>query len=270
MAPSLALNGSVELTVEDNVAELRMARPDKSNCVSLELVEDLFTVIDDLERRQDDIYSIVLTHDGSTFCAGYDLNVIAGDATDEAREALTSRFGPARSWFRNVDIPVVVGASGPAVAAGAGWALVGDIVVVGPEFRIWWPEINVGLFPHTMGPSFVNRFGHRRAAELTLLGQHAKLTPEEARELGLVNRVVDTEEVDDTARELAGILAEHEREYGYMLDAYELLNISIRESRMSRDGGVALGRWRQTHDEWFSGERRLGGRDDPRQTADDD
>lgn len=274
MASSPDLNGSADLTVEGEVAEVRMARPDKSNAVTVELVEDLFAIIDELETRIEDgeVYSIVLTHEGGTFCAGYDLNVIAGDdATDEERAWLTDRFPAARSWFRNVDVPVVVGATGPAVAAGAGWALVGDIVVVGPEFRIWWPEINVGLFPHTMGPSFVERVGVRRAAELVFLGRHAKLAPEEAREVGFVNRIVDADEVDAEAREIGDILADHEREYGYMLDAYELFNIAKREVRSAHNGGHALGEWRGTYDRWFSGEGpRLGGKDDPRKAEGDD
>lgn len=257
--------GTVGLTVEDGVAELRLTAPDRRNCVSFAFVEDLLGHIEDLEARLEEVTAILLTHEGDVFCAGYDLDVIGGDGPDEEREQLIERHNACRDWLWNVDRPVVVGASGPAVAAGAGQALVGDIVVVGSEFRIWWPEINVGLFPYTMGPSFVERFGVRRAAEVTFLGRDAKLDPDEAREMGLVNRVVDTGDVDDTVREMGATLAANERKYGYLLDAYEIFNLAKREHRARGNAGTAVGEWRQTYDRWFSGDGpNLGGRDDPR------
>lgn len=262
MAASPDLNGSASFALEDNVAEIRLSRPDRANAVTLDLVEDLYAIVGHLEPR-DDVYAILLTHDGGTFCAGYDMDVIA-DGTDEEREALTGRFGPLLSWFRNVTVPVVAGSTGKTPAAGASLALTADIVVVGPDFRIWWPEINVGYFPHTMGPDFIHRVGVRRAAELVFLGGHARLGPEEARELGLVNRIVEADDVDGEVRDIGDILADHERDYGYLLDAYELFTHSKREYEATHDGGHALARWRSTHDKWFAGEQRLGGGDDPR------
>lgn len=257
-------NGCIDLTLEEGVAELRMTAPEQRNCVSFEFVADLFGHIETLEDRLEDVTAVLLTHEGDVFCAGYDMDVI-GDGSDEDREQLTEQFGACRDWLWNVDRPVVVGAKGPAVAAGAGHAEVGDIVVVGPEFRIWWPEINVGLFPYTMGPSFVEKLGIRRAAEVTFLGHEAKLTPGEARELGLVNRVVDTGDVDETVREMGRTLADNEERYGYLLEAYELFNVAKREHREAGNGGTAMGAWRQTHDRWFSEEGpNLGGRDDLR------
>lgn len=258
-------NGTVALEIEDGVAELRATAPERRNCVSFAFVEDLHEHVDTLAGRLDEVTAIALTHEGDVFCAGYDLDVIAGEGPDAERERLTEAYGPVREWLWHVDRPVVVGAKGPAVAAGAGHALVGDIVVAGPEFRIWWPEINVGLFPYTMGPEFVDRLGFRRAAEVTFLGREARLDPEEARELGLVNRIVATEAVDETVREMGATLAENERRYGYLLEAYELFNLAKRERRARGNAGTAVGSWRGTYDRWFGAEGpNLGGRDDPR------
>lgn len=257
-------NGVITLTIEDGIAELRATDPDRRNCVSIEFVEDLYEAIDEIEPRIDSgtVTALVLTHDGSVFCAGYDLDIVGNPDREDERSELTSRYRAARKWLDNVDVPTIVGAKGPAVAAGAGHCLVGDIIAVGPEFRIWWPEVNVGLFPYTMGPSFISRFGRRRAAEIVFLGDEAKITPQEAREMGLVNRIVDTDDVDSEVRDIGRTIAGYKEEYGYILDSYEQFNKAKRALR-DRYAGITEAEWRQTQDRWFSDDApaRTGGHD---------
>lgn len=262
-------NGNLELSHQDGVAELRLSNPEKLNCVSLPHVEDLLTAIERLEGyiEDDELVSILITHEGEQFCGGYDLDVMAADGREAEKQQLQDQYQACYGWLRNVDVPVVVGARGAAVAAGAVYCLTGDIIVTGPDFRMWWSEVNVGIFGYTIGPLFVNRVGHRRAAELAFLGNNAKLTPQEARELGLINRIVDGEEVENEAREIAETLAEYERRYGYILDAYEVYNLSKRANRNPGGIGHAEAEWRTLYDEWFNSDgidTRLGGEDDPR------
>lgn len=263
----MTTNGTLSLSVEDGVAELRGTDADHRNCISLDYVDDLFGAIDELRPKVEagDVAALVLTHEGSVFCAGYDLDVVGDPERDEEQSELTSRYRAARQWLDNVDVPTIVGAKGPAVAAGAGHCLVGDIIAVGPEFRIWWPEVNVGLFPHTMGPQFISRFGRRRAAEIVFLGNEAKVSPEEAREMGLVNRIVETEAVDDEVRNIGETIAGYEAEYGYVLDAYEEFNAAKRALR-DRWVGINEAEWRRTRDRYFREDAvaRTGNRDDPR------
>lgn len=265
MSSQKSPNGTVELTIENNVARLRSTNPSRHNCISFDFVEDLLHHIDVLEDRKDEIYAITITHSGEVYCSGFDLDVISGD-DPEARTELADKYGACYDWLINVDIPVVTGAKGPAVAMGAGHLKAGDIVVVGPEFRIWWSEIDVGRFPYGMGASFMEKYGIRRAAELTFLGKEAKLTPEESRELGLVNRIVDTEQVDDTVRDIGETLADNHREYGYLLKGYEVFNTAKRYYRQSNNAGTAEGDWLKTYDQWFSENEPLtGGGGDPRE-----
>lgn len=258
-------NGNVSLTIEDNVAKLRSTNAERQNCISFEFVEDLFHQIDRMRDRLDEIYAITITHDGDVYCGGFDLDVIS-NADEDTRSELTDQYYACYDWLVNVDVPVVTGAKGPAVAMGAGHLMVGDIVVLGEEFRIWWSEIDVGLFPYRMGASFIEKYGVRRAAELTFLGKEAKLTPQECRELRIANRIVDTEEVDDEVQDIGETLAGNEREYGYMLDGYEVFNTAKRHHRQQNNAGTALGDWLKTYDEWFSDDEPLtGGRGDPRE-----
>ena len=61
-------------------------------------------------------------------------------------------------------------------------------------------------------------------------------------------------------------MAGYEREYGYLLDAYEIYNLAKREQRSPSNAGTELGDWLGTYDEWFRGsDPRLGGKSDPRE-----
>lgn len=272
MDVNIDLNGAIGLEVNDNIAGLRFADPDRRNCVSVEFAEDLLAITRFIDRNLEDVYVLTITHEGPVFSAGYDLDVVGDPDSSEERTYLMERFRAARSWLSHVDRPVIVGAKGPAVAAGAGLVRRLDINVVSDEFQIWWPEINVGVFPRTMGPELIKVFGPHRAAELTFLGTEARLSAEEARELGLVNRIVDGEEVDELVKGMARTIAGYERDYGSMIDAYEVFNLARHESEQLRGGNRTIAEWRSTYDQWYGGsdliDRETGmpaGRgDDPR------
>lgn len=240
-------NGRVELTIEAGVADLRLADPEHKNCFSIELGEDLVELYQEIEDA-DDVVTVCLTADGDVFCAGLDLDIVmnAGERAEEM-DRMGSLFWPATEWLANCPYPTVVGAQGAAPGAGAGMANAADILVVDEGFQIWWPEINVGITPYGLGPGLARQVGHRRATELTLLGREAKLPAEEAKALGLVNRVVPEAEVDDEARDIAATLAEHEREYGTVLDVYEV----IQEHKRRSSGSEVLADWKGRRDDWF-------------------
>lgn len=86
-------NGRLELTLTDDVAELRATAPEQRNCVSLGFVDDLFAHIDTLEARlsDGDVSAILLTHAGDVFCAGYDLDIISDEDRADERETLIER-----------------------------------------------------------------------------------------------------------------------------------------------------------------------------------
>lgn len=251
MAFQAGPNDVIVLDVQDEIAELRFSDPDRRNCVSVEFAEDLLKLTRHIDQRLGDVYAITITHEGPVLSAGYDLDVVGDPDAGDQRSYLMDRYRAARAWLSNVDRPVVTGAKGPAVAAGAAFIGLADINVVSEAFQMWYPEINVGVFPLTMGPSFIKTYGPHRAAELTFLGAEAKLSAEEARELGLINRIVDAEDVDATVRDMAQTIAGYERAYGYMLDAYEVFNLARREYDQLEGSGRAVGNWRSTYDQWY-------------------
>lgn len=240
-------NGRAELSVTNGVAHVRLTDTDRKNCFSIPMGEDLlelYTAIED----QEDVVAVCLTGTGDVFCAGLDLDIVSNPETRaDDLERMLDLFTPASGWPRHSPYPTVVGAQGVAPGAGAALANAADILVAGEDLRIWWPEITVGIPPFSLGPRLLRQVGRRRATELTLMGRETSLSAAEAKELGLVNRIVSTESVAEEALAVARTLAEIHHEFGTVLDVYETIQAADRRA----DGSTELAAWQDQRREWF-------------------
>lgn len=215
-------NDRVNLSIDGDVAELRLADPDRRNAFSPALGEDLLThmlVIDD----HDEISVVVLTSEGEVFCAGLDLDVLRGD-DPEARNYMFELLGAVIEWLYWGSLPVVVGAHGPAPGGGSIIMDACDIRVAGEDISMWWPEVAFGIPGHTIAARLVSQVGWPKATELMLLGNESPTGAQEAKEIGLANRVVPPEEVDPTAREIAEIIADHDRQHANVRSHLEAIH----------------------------------------------
>jgi enoyl-CoA hydratase/carnithine racemase len=211
MSTTTGSNGRVTLEIADGIAQVRLTDPDNRNAFSPALGEDLVELFLDIDDRKD-VSAVVFTGEGPAFCAGLDLGVLGGDDPDEI-DYMTDLLEAAIDWLYWNDHPVVVGARGPAPGGGTILLNACDIRIGGDDLSLWWPEVAFGLAGHTIVARLVSQVGWPKATELMLLGDEASLDAESARELGLVNRVVPPAEVEATARDVAGIIVEHDREH---------------------------------------------------------
>lgn len=227
--PTNSSNSLVNLTITDGVAELRLNRPDKLNAISLELMAQLRRQVESI-RDYDDVFAVLLTGAGDSFCTGADLEYL-DNATLAQREEMRDHRRTTYEILRYARYPVLVGACGNIVGAGANLlSFVSDLRYVSTDAEIWWPEVDHGLLPLQWGVDLADQIGFGPAAELILLGRH--LTADEAQRLGLVNRVLPFEEVEETARETAHYLAKQEQEHGNI----SLLLSSFQAAREERVG----------------------------------
>lgn len=241
MTTETGSNGAVTLTVDDGVAELRLANPETLNAFRLELVQDLEELVLSLGDGAD-VRAVAITAEGRAFCAGADTAVVDGPQDTD----LAAHYDPAFEWLINEPVPVVVGARRYAIGAGASLlTYVPDLSVVDPDIEIWWPEIDYGLLPRRATAMLYPEIGAKHTTELMLLGERGKLTGIEARELGLVNRVVAGDEVDETARSTARVLADHEAETGLVSEYMDLIG---RVRRDATGAGRDFARWRRRRD----------------------
>lgn len=222
-------NGTVELTVAEGVAELRLADPERRNCFSPDLGEDLLSLMLDIDDRSD-VSAVVVTAEGEAFCAGLDLSVLQGD-DDDLREYMFELLGAVTDWLYWSDHPTVVGASGPAPGGGSIIMDVCDIRVAGEDISMWWPEVAFGIPGHHIAAGLVSQVGWPRATELMLLGDERPVGADEAKEMGLVNRVVAPDEVAETAHEIAAVIADHDRQHGNVASHLEAIKHAREELR---------------------------------------
>jgi enoyl-CoA hydratase/carnithine racemase len=193
----------VEISRDGHVALLRLNRPEARNALSPELMEEL---AGELERLDPDpeVRCVVIAGSEKVFAAGADIKAMAERSFAEALRH------PAASFWRRlaaVKTPMIAAVSGYALGGGCELALACDLIVAAESAKFGQPEINLGIIPGGGGTQRLARvLGKQRAMELVLTGR--RFGAEEARELGLVNKVVADDAWLDEAMALAGTVAE--------------------------------------------------------------
>ena len=200
--------GGPPLRVElaDGILTLTLDRPEKRNALDAALIEALHEALEraDLDA---DVRIVVLRGAGRDFCAGADLDELLASAELEPaeNEAAALRLGTLFSRMRNLPKPVLAAVQGRALAGGAGLVTACDLVVAGAGAQVGYPEIQRGFVPAMVLTLLRRAAGEKAALELVLTGR--VLTAEEARETGLVARVVPDADLDREVSTLAGALA---------------------------------------------------------------
>jgi enoyl-CoA hydratase/carnithine racemase len=196
--------------VEDGVATVTFDRPERLNALTFEVYADLRDLLAELPHR-DDARVLVITGTGRGFCSGGDVRDIIGTLQDlGTRELLefTRMTGSVVGRMRECPLPVIAAVNGVAAGAGAVIALAADVRLVGRSARFSFLFTKVGLAGADMGSAYLlpRLVGLGRASELLLLGE--EVDAERAQEIGLATRVVEDDELQGEAADLARRLAE--------------------------------------------------------------
>ncbi|HZZ47403.1 MAG TPA: enoyl-CoA hydratase-related protein [Pseudonocardia sp.] len=199
---------AVKLDVEDGVARVVLARPRARNAWDDTLGQGMTEVFAELAERVD-VRCVLLTGEGSVFCAGADL--VAGfpalpDGRDDLRTTLRRRFHPGFLALLDLPQPVVAAVHGPAIGAGACLALAADIVVMAEDTYLQFRFAKIGLMPDVGATALLaSRVGAAKAAELFMLAD--PIDAAQCAQLGLVSRVVPAASVADDGLTVARRLA---------------------------------------------------------------
>jgi 2-(1,2-epoxy-1,2-dihydrophenyl)acetyl-CoA isomerase len=192
----------------EGVAVLRLNRPESMNSLSVELKEALLAATRDVSDDPD-VRAVVLTGTGRGFCVGQDLreHVELLEAGDEAPLNTVSRhYNPLILTLAQMPKPVIAAVNGMAAGAGAGIAFACDFRVASNRAGFLIAFANVGLsLDSGVSWTLPRLVGQARATALSLLAE--PIPAEAALEMGLVNAVVEPDNVLPTALELATRLA---------------------------------------------------------------
>ena len=185
-------------------AWITLSRPEKLNAITHAMVDDLHSALASA-LADDEVKLVVLTGAGRAFSAGYDIGEEVADGlrgADEWRDVLARDVGIAMELW---SFPK------PTIAAVRGWCLGGacelamacDLIVAADDARFGEPEIRYGSGPVALLMPFV--LGQKKTNELLLTGD--TIDAGEAYRVGLVNRVVPGDMLEQAAAELVGKIA---------------------------------------------------------------
>lgn len=191
------------LDIEDRLAYVTMNRPDRRNALSLDHMQELIDAFRTLGRRGD-LGAIVLRGAGPAFCAGHDLSEMTGRSPEFYRH-LFDICTTLMETIQAIPQPVIAQVHGIATAAGCQLAATCDLVVAADNARFATPGVKIGLFCSTPMVALSRAVPAKKAMEMLLTGE--PISAAEAREFGLVNKVVPAPELDAATRHLAERIA---------------------------------------------------------------
>ncbi|WP_322936807.1 enoyl-CoA hydratase/isomerase family protein [Nocardioides bizhenqiangii] len=189
------------------VAMLVLDLPEMRNAMSDEMTASWVRAVDHL-ADDPEVRAVVVTGEGSAFCAGGNTSWIAGEP-DATVDQLRSRMLPFyRAWLsiRRLEVPTIAAINGPAIGAGLAMALACDIRYAARGARMGVPFLRLGMHPG-MATTYLlpDVVGPAAARDLLLTGR--LVDADEALALGLVSRVLEPDGFRDqvvaTAAEVA-------------------------------------------------------------------
>jgi enoyl-CoA hydratase/carnithine racemase len=192
----------------DGVAEtIMLSNPARRNAIGPRMANELLWALEDA-RADAGVRVIVLTGDGEAFCSGGDFAEMRAPPDGRSPDAELPHKGDFADLMLalcNSDKPIVAKVNGHALGGGLGIVAASALAIASTEVVFGTPEVGVGLFPMIIMAVLARHVPRRRLLEMMLLGE--TFGAGEAARLGLVNRAVARERLDDEVKAITDALA---------------------------------------------------------------
>src|SRR5687768_1177443 len=198
--PAQAAEPILKRADRDAVATLTLNRPGARNALSIGLMSALQDALDSIAKDRA-IKVVVIGAEGPAFCAGHDLKEVRANPGRVAYEALFDQCSRLMQTVVKLPQPVIAQVQGFAYAAGCQLVATCDLAVAADTATFCTPGINIGLFCSTPMVAASRNLPRKKMMEMLLLGD--AIPAAEAKDLGLVNRVVPPAKLDAETRALA-------------------------------------------------------------------
>jgi enoyl-CoA hydratase/carnithine racemase len=192
---------------EGPVGYLTLNNPSKINALSKKMIGEMIHLLTALSTDES-IKVIVIRAAGRHFCAGHDLSEMLGRGVKEYK-FIFDQCTRMMQLIHDIPQPVIAQVQGVATAAGCQLVAWCDLVVAEEGARFATPGVKIGLFCTTPMVAITRAIGRKAAMEMLLTGRFFPAS--EAKELGLVNRVVPLEDLDGETYKMAMQIAEASR-----------------------------------------------------------
>lgn len=196
----------------ERIATISLNQPEKRNVIGHQMMDDLLTSFKDIAGDKG-IRVAILTATGNTFSLGADvreyfyepLKRSARGGTNVRQDFFSSKFIPV---IMNLGKPIIAAINGPAAGLACTICLVCDIRLAAEKTRFNLGFAGLGLTPELSSTYFLPRIiGLARTLEILYTGKTVEA--QEAKEIGLINKVVPAEQLMETARDMARTIADN-------------------------------------------------------------
>ena len=180
---------------EAAIARVTFCRPEVHNAFNGTVITEMARLFAELDK-DNEIRVVVLTGEGKSFCAGADLNWMRSVVDQSFDENLAEATALADLFYRVYTSrrPVIGKINGAAIGGGTGFVAVCDIAIAARSAKFSFSEVKIGVVPACIGPYVIKKMGEGKARELFITGE--RMNADRAFEVGLVNRVVDDDNLD--------------------------------------------------------------------------
>jgi enoyl-CoA hydratase/carnithine racemase len=185
----------------DGLTTLTLNRPGQFNSLSKDMLTAILAELTAIAGSES-VRVVVLAGAGKAFCAGHDLKEMRANHSKEFMQALFSQCAELMLTITRMPQPVIARVHGIATAAGCQLVSMCDLAVAADVAKFAVSGINVGLFCSTPAVGLARNLGRKAALEMLLTGEFIDAL--EAKQKGLINRVVPADALDAEIERLAG------------------------------------------------------------------
>lgn len=199
-------------TVEKSIARIALNRPEAYNAFSDIMLSELSDVIDYIHKDKK-IRVVVITGTGKAFCSGGDVKAMvercqSGLTFQERRDIIRNNQAVMVQKIKSIHQPVIAAINGVAVGAGCSLALACDLRIASDKAKLGLVFVKRGLIPDWGANYFLPRLiGISNALELVLTGRI--IDAQTALRMGLVNKVVTHEELEESVNQICEEIAQN-------------------------------------------------------------
>ena len=186
---------------------LTLNNPKKINALSQQMITEISDVLSSVSEDES-IKVVIIRAAGNHFCAGHYLKEMVDNGIKEYK-SIFDQCTKMMQLIHELPQPVIAQVQGIATAAGCQLVAWCDLAVAAEGSQFATPGVKIGLFCTTPMVAVTRAIGRKAAMEMLLTGRF--FSAQEAKELGLINRVVSLESLEEETEKLASQIAEASR-----------------------------------------------------------
>lgn len=195
---------TIKYEVKENIGYVTIARPEALNALNKTVLEELFDVFNKIDADEA-VRAVILTGEGRSFVAGADIAQMSTLTVAEGRAF--GAFGQkVMNYIEKIEKPVIAAVNGFALGGGCEIAMACDFRIASAKAKFGQPEVGLGITPGFGGTQRLSKLVGKGMAKMLILTADT-IGAEEALRIGLVEKVVEPEELMPTCEAIAKKIA---------------------------------------------------------------